>query len=58
MKFALGIAAVAKKISKEEGWEFIPENTRRGYGNAWGIRKNDYTLMGEREKNWTTEPQK
>lgn len=50
----LGIAGVIKKMSIEQGWEFLPDPPMRQYGGV-NIAKNDYTIMAERPKNWTTE---
>jgi NADH dehydrogenase (ubiquinone) 1 alpha subcomplex subunit 11 len=40
-------------MSKEDGWEFVPEIKRHGYGGVNPLR-HDYTLMAERERGWTT----
>lgn len=42
-----------KKLSKEEGWEFIPPINDHVQGSLYGVR-HDWTLMKERPKNWTT----
>ncbi|XP_037821326.1 NADH dehydrogenase [ubiquinone] 1 alpha subcomplex subunit 11-like [Lucilia sericata] len=51
MGLAFGIAGVIKKISREEGWEFFPALNHHGF---MGVKENDYTLMAERPRNWTT----
>lgn len=48
----LGIMGVVKKLSKEEGWEFIPPLKDHVQGSLYGVR-HDWTLMEERPKNWT-----
>ncbi|XP_017868826.1 PREDICTED: NADH dehydrogenase [ubiquinone] 1 alpha subcomplex subunit 11 [Drosophila arizonae] len=50
----LGIAGVIKKMSIEQGWEFFPDSPTHQYGGV-NIAKNDYTLMADRPRNWTTE---
>ncbi|CRL06430.1 CLUMA_CG019458, isoform A [Clunio marinus] len=49
------IAGALKKLSIEEGWRFIPENSLRT--RVWGSEKtarNDWTLFPDMEKGWTT----
>ncbi|KAH8355124.1 hypothetical protein KR093_006420 [Drosophila rubida] len=50
----LGIAGVLKKMSVEQGWEFFPDPPTRQFGGL-NIAQNDYTIMAERPKNWTSE---
>lgn len=49
---AFGIMAWVKKLSIEEGWEFLPNNPK-GWGNFRSMQ-HDFTLTSERQKGWTT----
>jgi len=49
-----GIAGVIKKMSIEQGWEFFPDTPLKQYGGL-NIADNDWTIMADRPKNWTTE---
>lgn len=53
----LGIAGVIKKMSVEQGWEFFPDTPLRQYGGL-NIASNDWTIMPDPPKNWTTEKAK
>ncbi|KAH8257945.1 hypothetical protein KR038_003357 [Drosophila bunnanda] len=50
----LGIAGVIKKMSVEQGWEFFPDTPLKQYGGL-NIAENDWTIMADRPRNWTTE---
>ncbi|KDR18623.1 NADH dehydrogenase [ubiquinone] 1 alpha subcomplex subunit 11 [Zootermopsis nevadensis] len=48
----LGALAVAKKVSLEEGWQFIPKGAPlRKYGNV-RMARHDWTLTAPRPKTW------
>lgn len=47
----LGTAALLKKMSVEEGWEFFPDATLHKVGSLRGVR-HDWTLMPAPPKNW------
>uniref|UniRef100_A0A1B0AF86 NADH dehydrogenase [ubiquinone] 1 alpha subcomplex subunit 11 n=1 Tax=Glossina pallidipes TaxID=7398 RepID=A0A1B0AF86_GLOPL len=51
MGLFFGLAAMVKKLSKIEGWEFFPDVP---YRQQMGAKDNDYTLMKGPPKNWTT----
>lgn len=48
------MAGVIKKMSVEQGWEFFPDTPLKQYGGL-NIAENDWTIMADRPKNWTTE---
>ncbi|KAK7864964.1 hypothetical protein R5R35_004946 [Gryllus longicercus] len=48
------IAALVKKSSVEDGWNFFPSNIVRQKGSLRGVR-HDYSLTEERPRNWTVE---
>ncbi|XP_001361907.2 NADH dehydrogenase [ubiquinone] 1 alpha subcomplex subunit 11 [Drosophila pseudoobscura] len=52
----LGIAGVIKKMSIEQGWEFFPDTPTKQYGGL-NIAQNDWTIMADRPKGWTSEKQ-
>lgn len=49
----IAAAAALKKLSKIEGWEFFPHWDGHGYGGLRHVR-NDFTIMAERPRSWTT----
>lgn len=48
---AFCFASWLKRLSREEGWEFFPEQTR-GWGN-FRTHKHDFTITSDPEPGWT-----
>lgn len=46
-------AAILKKNSIDEGWQFFPEVKQHGMGSYASARKFDFTMTAERPRGWT-----